>query len=65
LALNCPRAHALRCPDGRKIHTAYVFEVKKPEEAKYPGDYYKLRAAIPADEAFRPAKEGNCPVTKE
>jgi len=42
-----------------------VFEVKKPEEAKYPGDYYKLHAAIPADEAFRPAKEGNCPVTKE
>lgn len=51
--------------DGRKIHAAYVFEVKKPEEAKYPGDYYKLGATIPADEAFRPMKEGNCPVVKE
>jgi branched-chain amino acid transport system substrate-binding protein len=51
--------------DGRKIHAAYVFEVKKPEEAKYPGDYYKLRATIPADEAFRPMKEGNCPLVKE
>jgi branched-chain amino acid transport system substrate-binding protein len=51
--------------DGRKIHAAYVFEVKKPEEAKYPGDYYKLRATIPADEAFRPVKEGNCPMVKE
>jgi branched-chain amino acid transport system substrate-binding protein len=51
--------------DGRKIHAAYVFEVKKPEEAKYPGDYYKLRATIPADEAFRPMKEGNCPAVKE
>jgi branched-chain amino acid transport system substrate-binding protein len=51
--------------DGRKIHAAYVFEVKKPEEAKYPGDYYKLRATIPADEASRPVKEGNCPMVKE
>jgi branched-chain amino acid transport system substrate-binding protein len=51
--------------DGPKIHAAYVFEVKKPEEAKYPGDYYKLRATIPADEAFRPVKEGNCPMVKE
>jgi branched-chain amino acid transport system substrate-binding protein len=40
--------------DGRKIHPAYVFEVKKPEESKYPGDDYKLRATIPAAEAFRP-----------
>jgi branched-chain amino acid transport system substrate-binding protein len=48
--------------DGRKIHPAYLFEVKKPEESKYPGDYYKLRATIPADEAFRPMKDDNCPL---
>jgi len=48
--------------DGRKIHPAYLFEVKKPEESKYPGDFYKLRATIPADEAFRPLKDGNCPL---
>jgi branched-chain amino acid transport system substrate-binding protein len=48
--------------DGRKLHPAYLFEVKKPEESKYPGDFYKLRATIPADEAFRPLKEGNCPM---
>ncbi len=48
--------------DGRKIHPAYLFEVKKPEESKYPGDDYKLRATIPADEAFRPLKDGNCPI---
>jgi branched-chain amino acid transport system substrate-binding protein len=48
--------------DGRKIHPAYLFEVKKPEESKYPGDYYKLRATIAADEAFRPLKDGNCPL---
>jgi branched-chain amino acid transport system substrate-binding protein len=48
--------------DGRKIHPAYLFEVKKPEDSKYPGDYYKLRATIAADEAFRPLKDGNCPL---
>jgi len=49
-------------PDGRKIHPAYLLEVKKPEESKHPGDFYKIRATIPADEAFRPLKEGNCPL---
>jgi branched-chain amino acid transport system substrate-binding protein len=50
--------------DGRKIHPAYLFEVKKPAESKYPGDFYHLRATIPADEAFRPLAEGNCPLVK-
>ncbi len=48
--------------DGRVLHPAYLFEVKKPEESKYPGDLYKLRATIPADEAFRPLKDGKCPL---
>ena len=46
--------------DGRKVHEAYLYEVKKPEESKYPGDFYKVRATIPADQAFRPLKEGGC-----
>ena len=48
--------------DGRKIHPAYLFQVKKPEESKYPGDVYVLRATSPAEEAFRPMKDGNCPM---
>jgi branched-chain amino acid transport system substrate-binding protein len=48
--------------DGRKVHDMYLFEVKKPAESKAPWDYYKLRATIPAAEAFRPLKEGNCPL---
>jgi len=48
--------------DGRKIHPAYLFEVKKPSESKGPYDYYKLRATIPADQAFRPLEQGNCPL---
>jgi branched-chain amino acid transport system substrate-binding protein len=50
--------------DGRKIHDAYLFEVKKPSESKYPGDFYKIRATIPAAEAFRPLKEGGCPLVQ-
>jgi branched-chain amino acid transport system substrate-binding protein len=48
--------------DGRKIHPMYLFEVKKPAESKGPWDLYKLRATIPADEAFRPLKDGGCPL---
>jgi branched-chain amino acid transport system substrate-binding protein len=50
--------------DGRKIHDAYLFEVKKPAESKYPGDFYKTRATIPAAEAFRPLREGGCPLVQ-
>jgi branched-chain amino acid transport system substrate-binding protein len=48
--------------DGRKVHDMYLFEVKKPSESKGPWDYYKLRATIPAAEAFRPLKDGGCPL---
>ena len=51
--------------DGRKIHDMYLFEVKKPEESKKPWDYYKLRATIPAAEAFRPIDKGDCPLVKK
>src|SRR5712671_4081185 len=50
--------------DGRKIHPMYLFEVKKPAESKGPWDLYKLRATIPADEAFRPMADGGCPLVK-
>ena len=46
--------------DGRKLHPAYLVEVKKPSESKGPYDYYKVRATIPADQAFRPEKDGGC-----
>ena len=43
--------------DGRKIHPAYLFEVKRPEESKGPFDYYKLLETTAAGEAFRPLAE--------
>ncbi len=51
--------------DGRKIHPAYLVEVKKPSESKGPYDYYKIRATIPADQAFRPLDQGDCPLVKK
>jgi branched-chain amino acid transport system substrate-binding protein len=50
--------------DGRKIHPAYLVEVKKPSESKGPYDYYKVRTTIPADQAFRPLADGGCPLVK-
>ena len=51
--------------DGRKMHDAYLFEVKKPSESKGAWDYYKLRATIPANEAFRPLSQSECPLVKK
>ena len=52
-------------PDGRKIHPAYLFEVKKPAESKGAWDYYKMRATIPAEQAFRPVDQGECSLVKK
>ena len=51
--------------DGRKIHQAYLFEVKKPEESKYPWDYYKLVATISPEDAAKPLEASECPLVKK
>ena len=50
--------------DHRKIHPAYLFEVKAPSESRGLWDFYKLRATVPAEEAFRPIAEGGCPMVR-
>ena len=50
--------------DGRMVHSMFLFQVKKPEESKGPWDYYKLLAEVPGDQAFRPLKDGGCPLVK-
>jgi branched-chain amino acid transport system substrate-binding protein len=50
--------------DGRKIHPMYLYEVKKPGESKKPWDYYKLIQEIPANDAFRPLSQSECPLAK-
>lgn len=60
---DCFGAGSIR-PDGRKIHPAYLWEVKKPSESRGAWDYYKLIASTPADQAFRPLDKGGCPLAK-
>ena len=51
--------------DGRMVKEMYLFEVKKPSESMYPWDYYKLKATIPADDAFLPLAKSVCPLVKK
>jgi branched-chain amino acid transport system substrate-binding protein len=50
--------------DGRIMRDMYLEEVKSPQESKYPYDYFKVLATIPAEQAFRPLKDGGCPLVK-
>jgi branched-chain amino acid transport system substrate-binding protein len=52
-------------PNGRAIHPAYLFEVKKPSESKAPWDFYKLVGTVPADQAFTPLSESKCALLKK
>jgi branched-chain amino acid transport system substrate-binding protein len=60
---DCFGAGSIRA-DGRKLHPAYLWEVKTPAESKGPWDYLKLLATTPADQAFRPLDKGGCPLVK-
>jgi branched-chain amino acid transport system substrate-binding protein len=51
--------------DGRHIHPMFLYQVKTPAESKGPWDYYTLKATIPANEAFRPLSESDCPLVKK
>jgi branched-chain amino acid transport system substrate-binding protein len=51
-------------PNGRTIHSAYLFEVKKPSESKAPWDFYKLVGTVPGDQAFTPLDKSTCALLK-
>jgi branched-chain amino acid transport system substrate-binding protein len=51
--------------DGRKTHDMLLVKVKKPSESKYPWDYYKILAVIPAKDIFLPLSESECPLVKQ
>jgi len=51
--------------DGRLVRDMYVYEVKKPAESNYPWDYYKLKATIPADQAYLPLSRSSCALLKK
>jgi len=51
--------------DGRHVHDFYLLQVKKPEESKYPWDYYHVRQVIPASDAVMPVAQSECPLLKK
>ncbi len=57
--------NAVLRPDGRLVHDMYLVQVKKPEESRYPWDYYKILATIPGSQAFRSLEESGCPLVKK
>jgi branched-chain amino acid transport system substrate-binding protein len=60
---DCFGAGTIRA-DGRKLHPAYLFEVKSPAESRGPFDYYKLLQTTPGEQAFRPINEGGCTLVR-
>lgn len=50
--------------DGRKLTTAYLFQVKSPSESTGPWDTSKVIASTPPDQAFRALAEGGCPLIR-
>jgi branched-chain amino acid transport system substrate-binding protein len=51
--------------DGRKMHDAFLLEVKKPGDSKSDWDVAKILAKVPADQAFRPLSESPCPLVNK
>jgi branched-chain amino acid transport system substrate-binding protein len=51
--------------DGRKMHDAFLLEVKKPADSKSDWDVAKILAKVPADQAFRPLADSPCPLVKK
>jgi branched-chain amino acid transport system substrate-binding protein len=49
-------------PDGRLVHDMLLVQVKRPDESKYPWDYYKILSTVAGDQAFRPVEESGCPL---
>lgn len=51
--------------DGRMVYDMYLVQVKTPAESKGPWDLLKIKAVIPAADAWRPLSESVCPLVKK
>ncbi len=51
--------------DGRAVHDMYLARVKRPSESKAPWDYYEILSTIPAQQAFKPLRDGNCSLVRD
>lgn len=51
--------------DGQVMRSVYPVEVKTAAESKGKYDFYKIGAAIPGEQIFRPLSEGGCDFVKK
>src|SRR5271156_6933853 len=51
-------------PDGLMVHDLILVQVKKPEDSKFPWDYYEILTHIPGDQAFGPPNSA-CALVKK
>jgi branched-chain amino acid transport system substrate-binding protein len=51
--------------DGRMMRDMYLLEAKKPEESKGEWDLMKILTTIPAEQAYRPLAESECPLVSK
>jgi branched-chain amino acid transport system substrate-binding protein len=47
------------------VHDMYLMQVKPPAEVKQGWDLYTLLQTVPGDQAYRPLKDGGCPLVAE
>jgi branched-chain amino acid transport system substrate-binding protein len=50
--------------DNLMVHDLMLVQVKKPEESRYPWDYYTILAKISGEDAFGPPDPA-CPLVKK
>jgi branched-chain amino acid transport system substrate-binding protein len=50
--------------DGRMMRDMYLLQAKKPSESKSEWDLMNVLATIPAEQAFRPLDQSECPLVK-
>ena len=50
--------------DGLMVHDLILVQVKKPQDSKYPWDYYQILTHIPGQQAFGPPDPA-CPMLKK
>ena len=51
--------------DGRLMFPVHIDITKAPSESRFEYDYVREVATIPAEEAFRPLAESQCPLVAQ
>ncbi|MDO9441555.1 MAG: ABC transporter permease, partial [Beijerinckiaceae bacterium] len=51
--------------DGRMMRDMYLLQAKKPSESKGEWDLMNVAATIPAEVAYRPLADSECPLVKK